>query len=173
MSLLARVSSLEALSPERGRSPDARPSSRDRKLSFSPLPGPWKQPAVPEDGEDEEEQEAETVAAFDVPKTKRISKQCHYQRAFSFSQLANTILTCSTSYHGSDILSLCCWNSIRLRGHKARPHTRESLPQPLYTRRARQKRTNMLRARITIESDVHNCSSRDKCGSTANRSNTR
>lgn len=70
MSLLARVSSLEALSPERGRSPDGRSSSRDRKLSFSPLPGAWEQPTTEEE---EENQGAETVGAFDVPKTKRIS----------------------------------------------------------------------------------------------------
>lgn len=70
MSLLARVSSLEALSPERGRSPDGRRGARDRKLSFSPLPGPWHQPSV----EEVLDEGAETVGAFDVPKTKRISE---------------------------------------------------------------------------------------------------
>jgi len=74
MSLLARVSSLEALSPERGRSPDGRSSSRDRKLSFSPLPGPWKH-ANANEGDPGGDNGADTIAAFDVPKSKRIRKQ--------------------------------------------------------------------------------------------------
>lgn len=67
MSLSQRVTSLESLSPERGRSPAA---TQRRKLSFSPLPGNW--------GDEIEQQqnlvEIKTVAAFEVSKGKRICK---------------------------------------------------------------------------------------------------
>lgn len=72
MSLLARVSSMEALSPERGRSPVGRRGSKDRKLSFSPMPGSWD-PANVEDDEDI----MENIAAFEVPKSKRICEYCY------------------------------------------------------------------------------------------------
>jgi hypothetical protein len=66
MSLLQRVTSFESLaperfSPERGQSPAG---SRDRKLSFSPLPESWSPPAG--DGD------AQGIGAFEVSKTKRI-----------------------------------------------------------------------------------------------------
>jgi hypothetical protein len=64
MSLLQRVTSVETLSPERGRSPAGSRSPRDRKLSFSPLPGSWVPPEV--------EQNTEAIGAFEVPKSKRI-----------------------------------------------------------------------------------------------------
>lgn len=70
MSLLARVSSMEALSPERGRSPTGRRASRDRKLSFSPVPGAWDPRTV-----EEEPEFMENIGAFEVPKPKRI---CEY-----------------------------------------------------------------------------------------------
>jgi len=79
MSLLARVSSLEALSPERGRSPIGRRGSRDRKLSFSPLPGAWD-PAIVED----DAEIMENIGAFEVPKTKRI---CEYSSALSLKKM--------------------------------------------------------------------------------------
>jgi len=69
MSLLARVSSLEALSPERGRSPVGRRSSKDRKLSFSPMPGAWDPANVEDDVE-----VMENIGAFEVPKSKRICR---------------------------------------------------------------------------------------------------
>ncbi|CZR50960.1 related to MFS amino acid transporter [Phialocephala subalpina] len=66
MSLLHRVTSYESLSPPRGRSPvGSHESPRDRKLSFSPLPGSWDPPAA-------EEHEPATIGAFEVPKSKRI-----------------------------------------------------------------------------------------------------
>lgn len=66
MSLLHRVTSYESLSPPRGRSPvGSHESPRDRKLSFSPLPGSWDPPAT-------EEHEPATIGAFEVPKSKRI-----------------------------------------------------------------------------------------------------
>lgn len=64
MSLLQRVTSVETLSPERGRSPTGSHSPRDRKLSFSPLPGSWVPPATEED--------VQAIGAFEVPKSKRI-----------------------------------------------------------------------------------------------------
>jgi hypothetical protein len=68
MSLLQRVTSFESLaperfSPERGQSPAG---SRDRKLSFSPLPESWSPPAGNED--------AQGIGAFEVSKTKRMCK---------------------------------------------------------------------------------------------------
>ena len=72
MSLLQRVTSLEALSPNRGRSPDGSRSPRDRKLSFSPLPGAWQPPHA----HDEEPEVVEAIGAYDVPKGKRISQSC-------------------------------------------------------------------------------------------------
>ncbi|TVY73391.1 Protein FMP42 [Lachnellula suecica] len=67
MSLLQRVTSVETLSPERGRSPvGGAHSPRDRKLSFSPLPGSWVPPSL------EENLQAQAVGAFEVPKSKRI-----------------------------------------------------------------------------------------------------
>jgi hypothetical protein len=68
MSLLQRVTSFESLSPERfspdrGQSPGG---SRDRKLSFSPLPESWD-PRPPEG-------EAQAIGAFEVSKTKRICR---------------------------------------------------------------------------------------------------
>lgn len=66
MSLLHRVTSYESLSPPRGRSPVGSHSSpRDRKLSFSPLPGSWDPPVT-------EEHPHATIGAFEVPKSKRI-----------------------------------------------------------------------------------------------------
>ncbi|TVY38250.1 Protein FMP42, partial [Lachnellula occidentalis] len=64
MSLLQRVTSNETLSPERGRSPTSSHSPRDRKLSFSPIPGSWVAPAV--------EENVQAIGAFEVPKSKRI-----------------------------------------------------------------------------------------------------
>ncbi|KAF4626797.1 hypothetical protein G7Y89_g11363 [Cudoniella acicularis] len=64
MSLLQRVTSFESLSPERGRSPAASQSPRDRKLSFSPLPGSWVPPDLHEG--------TQAIGAFEVPKSKRI-----------------------------------------------------------------------------------------------------
>jgi hypothetical protein len=65
MSYLLRVSSIESFTPERGRSPSSA-TNRDRKLSFSPLPGAWDpvptQEIIP------------AVGAFEVPKSKRIRK---------------------------------------------------------------------------------------------------
>ncbi|KAG9238370.1 MFS transporter-like protein Fmp42 [Amylocarpus encephaloides] len=66
MSLLQRVTSFESLSPERfsperGVSPAG---SRDRKLSFSPLPESWVPPAL--------EESSQAIGAFEVPKAKRI-----------------------------------------------------------------------------------------------------
>jgi hypothetical protein len=65
MSYLQRVSSIETFFPERGRSPLSG-TNRDRKLSFSPLPGAWDpiptQEIIP------------AVGAFEVPKSKRIRK---------------------------------------------------------------------------------------------------
>ncbi|KAL3424860.1 Protein FMP42-like protein 1 [Phlyctema vagabunda] len=62
MSLLQRVSSLESLSPERGRSPVD--SSRGRKLSFSPLPAEFYPHS--------QEEHVQPIGAFEVPKTRRI-----------------------------------------------------------------------------------------------------
>ena len=70
MSLFERVTSVEQLSPERGRSPVS--SHRDRKLSFSPLPGDWEAPAP--------KQHVQPIGAFEVPRAKRI-------RAFPFCPL--------------------------------------------------------------------------------------
>ncbi|KAH8657459.1 major facilitator superfamily domain-containing protein [Tricladium varicosporioides] len=64
MSLLQRVTSFEHLSPERGRSPTGSQSPRDRKLSFSPLPGSWAPVEV--------QQGDQAIGAFEVPKSKRI-----------------------------------------------------------------------------------------------------
>ncbi|KAH6671254.1 MFS transporter-like protein Fmp42 [Halenospora varia] len=64
MSLLQRVTSFEHLVPERGRSPTGSQSPRDRKLSFSPLPGSWA-PAEAQQGD-------QAIGAFEVPKSKRI-----------------------------------------------------------------------------------------------------
>lgn len=64
MSLLQRVTSVEQLSPERGRSPSGLDSPRDRKLSFSPLPGDWEPPIHHE--------HVEPIGAFEVPRSKRI-----------------------------------------------------------------------------------------------------
>jgi hypothetical protein len=64
MSLLHRVTSFENLSPERGRSPTGSHSPRDRKLSFSPLPGSWV--TVPE------QSVAQPIGAFEVPKRTRV-----------------------------------------------------------------------------------------------------
>jgi hypothetical protein len=66
MSLLQRVTSFEALSPERGRSPDGSRSPRARKLSFSPLPGSWHPPTAQED---------EAIGAYEIPKARRI-REC-------------------------------------------------------------------------------------------------
>jgi hypothetical protein len=63
MSLLGRVTSVEQLSPERGRSPVGERGSR--KLSFSPLPGDWEPPVHHE--------HAQPIGAFEVPRSKRIS----------------------------------------------------------------------------------------------------
>lgn len=70
MSLSQRVTSLESLSPERGRSPAG---SQRRKLSFSPLPGNWGDEL---EREQHVAEEIETVAAFEVSKGKRIGKSC-------------------------------------------------------------------------------------------------
>ena len=135
MSLLARVSSLEALSPERGRSPDGRSSSRDRKLSFSPLPGPWKQHTTEdEEASDEQQEEVDTVAAFDVPKTRRISKS-HIPSLYSTNVLICD--TFSTSHYRRNLLPLCSWNCIWLCSHQTRPHSRENIPQSVHARRTR------------------------------------
>ncbi|KUJ22750.1 MFS transporter-like protein Fmp42 [Mollisia scopiformis] len=65
MSLLHRVTSYESLSPPRGRSPvGSHENPRDRKLSFSPLPGSWDPPAA--------EEHTHAIGAFEVPKSKRI-----------------------------------------------------------------------------------------------------
>ncbi|PBP22644.1 MFS general substrate transporter [Diplocarpon rosae] len=66
MSLSQRVSSFESLSlyQERGRSPSESPSSRDRKLSFSPLPGSWEPQAPTEI--------LTPIGAYEVPRSKRI-----------------------------------------------------------------------------------------------------
>ena len=63
MSLLGRVTSVEQLSPERGRSPVGERGGR--KLSFSPLPGDWEPPV--------QHEHAQPIGAFEVPKSKRIS----------------------------------------------------------------------------------------------------
>ncbi|EKD11887.1 uncharacterized protein L3040_009030 [Drepanopeziza brunnea f. sp. 'multigermtubi'] len=75
MSLLQRVSSIESLgsiypaSHPRARSGSHSPSSRDRKLSFSPLPGSWDPPPAPELVADHI---PPPIAAFEVPRSKRI-----------------------------------------------------------------------------------------------------
>jgi hypothetical protein len=66
MSLLERVTSFESLAPERGRGLSESPSSRDRKLSFSPLPESWDPPMVTEG--------QQPIGAFEVPYAKRICK---------------------------------------------------------------------------------------------------
>jgi len=66
MSLLERVTSFESLVPDRGGSRSESPSSRDRKLSFSPLPGSWDPPIVPEG--------QQPISAFEVPYAKRVCK---------------------------------------------------------------------------------------------------
>ncbi|CAL3962219.1 hypothetical protein PZA11_000557 [Diplocarpon coronariae] len=67
MSLSQRVSSFESLSlyQERGRSQSESPSSRDRKLSFSPLPGSWDPPPALTEN-------VNPIGAFEVPRFKRI-----------------------------------------------------------------------------------------------------
>ncbi|CZT47428.1 related to MFS amino acid transporter [Rhynchosporium secalis] len=70
MSLSQRVSSFESLSlyPERGRSLSnggGSPSSRDRKLSFSPLPGSWDPPPALVE-------QVAPISAFEVPRSTRI-----------------------------------------------------------------------------------------------------
>ncbi len=65
MSLLSRVTSLENISPERGRSDSGAHSPRDRKLSFSPLPRNWDPLPIPDET-------SHSIGAFEVPKAKRI-----------------------------------------------------------------------------------------------------
>ena len=71
MSLSQRVSSFESLSlyPERGRSlsDGGSPSSRDRKLSFSPLPGAWDPPPALAE-------HVHPISAFEIPRSTRICK---------------------------------------------------------------------------------------------------
>jgi hypothetical protein len=67
MSLSQRITSLESLSPERGRSPS---SVHRHKLSFNPLPGTWEEPGQEETGHQERNENA--IGAFEVPKAKRI-----------------------------------------------------------------------------------------------------
>jgi len=57
MSLLHRVSSNESVSELRGGGPDP-DGSRNRRLSFNPLP--------------RQHEQAEAVGAYEVPQTKRI-----------------------------------------------------------------------------------------------------
>jgi hypothetical protein len=66
MSLLERVTSFESLVPDRGSSRSESASSRDRKLSFSPLPESWDPPIVPEG--------QQPIGAFEVPYAKRVCK---------------------------------------------------------------------------------------------------
>ncbi|PQE27208.1 major facilitator superfamily transporter protein [Rutstroemia sp. NJR-2017a WRK4] len=69
MSLSQRITSLESLSPERGRSPS---SVHRHKLSFNPLPGTWEEPGQ-EGGEmGHQERNENAIGAFEVPKAKRI-----------------------------------------------------------------------------------------------------
>ncbi|KAG4420160.1 hypothetical protein IFR04_006723 [Cadophora malorum] len=73
MSLSQRVSSFESLSlyPERGRSlsDGGSPSSRDRKLSFSPLPGAWDPPPALAE-------HVHPISAFEIPRSTRILQIC-------------------------------------------------------------------------------------------------
>ena len=66
MSLL-RVTSYGSLSPERGRRSSDAHGPRDRKLSFSPLPGSWDPLAAAQEA-------AQPIGAFEVPKFRRIRK---------------------------------------------------------------------------------------------------
>ena len=66
MSLLERVTSFESLVPERRGPRSESASSRDRKLSFSPLPGSWDPPIIPEG--------QQPIGAFEVPYAKRVCK---------------------------------------------------------------------------------------------------
>ena len=61
MSLFERVTAVEHLSPDRAGSPVG--SQRDRKLSFSPVPGDWEAPAPPP--------HVQPIGAFEVPRAKR------------------------------------------------------------------------------------------------------
>jgi hypothetical protein len=65
MSLLQRVTSVESLTIERGSTPDGSRSPRNRKLSFSPLPGAWDPPNTTTE-------HVEPIGAFEVPESKRI-----------------------------------------------------------------------------------------------------
>ena len=73
MSLLGRVTSVEQLSPERGRSPVG---ERSRKLSFSPLLDDWEPPIM-------HHEHQQPIGAFEVPKSKR---RCSLPFQFLLSQ---------------------------------------------------------------------------------------
>jgi hypothetical protein len=167
MSLLQRVTSFESLSPERfsperGRSPTG---SRDRKLSFSPLPESWSPPAA--------DVETQAIGAFEVPKAKRICKSLSFQSSgFVTVLLRETMIEFpltehpnSTSLYSSHLLSFRRWHCLWLRSYQTSPHSRTCIPQPLHEERTRGGRTDVLRPRDSLELDVHRSSSRNKCRS--------
>jgi hypothetical protein len=79
MSLLQRVTSVEQLSPERGTSPSGQGSPRERKLSFSPLPGDWDPPVHHE--------HVQPIGAFEVPKSKRICENLPLPINFIYAEI--------------------------------------------------------------------------------------